>query len=75
MCVLFGVVQLPPLCCISHMAVLYSNKIQIQAYQALLSSNRRGSHKITKSGRHMLLYHKLSYVVTTVIIHLRGKEG
>ena len=34
MCVLFGVVWLYPLCCISHMAVLHSNKIQIQIYGA-----------------------------------------
>ena len=30
MCELFGVVQVHPLCCISHMAVLHSTKIQIQ---------------------------------------------
>ena len=30
LCLLFGVVQLHPLCCISLMAVLHSNKIQIQ---------------------------------------------
>ena len=33
-CTIWGCVVAPPLCCISHMAVLHSNKIKIQIYGA-----------------------------------------
>ena len=52
MCVLFWVVQLHPLCCISHIAVLHSNKIQIQIQTSVEEMFNRVAMTANPNHRH-----------------------